>query len=234
MPHFNMAQHAPGAANPVAPSRHPLRYLLLMAGLGVGAPLLGYGLLAALARLGGWTWAFPGHPTDVSWESLALEALLVLPPFLSLLVWWYLLVTRAPQSTFRRGLLAGLVGAVTAFPLVGFLLGGVLEVVANPGQTISLIAALDASVLGAFVGLAVLIIPGSGWLWIGWVGLLGGLLGLLAGRQDRRPPPASARCRFLWQLWSLTPDAAEGGRGKRREGRGRGIAQWRMACRECF
>jgi hypothetical protein len=161
-----------------------------MGGLGVGVPLLGYGLLAAIAHFGGWTWAFLGDPTDVSWESLTL---LVLPPLVSLLLWWFLLVTRAPQPTFRRGLLAGLGGAVTAFPLDGFLLGGVLLVVANPGQTISTSDVLGAAVFGALLGLVVPIISWGAWLWIGWVGLLGGLLGLLAGRQDRRlPPPASA------------------------------------------
>jgi hypothetical protein len=113
--HLNMAHHSPGAASQVAPSRHPLRWLLLMGGLGVGAPLLGRGLLMAMARLGGWTWAFLGPPVAVSWEFLWLVALFVAPAFVSLLLWWFLLVTRAPRpwppgstdappSSARRGL----------------------------------------------------------------------------------------------------------------------------------
>jgi hypothetical protein len=188
--HRNTAHQASDAARPAVPPRQPLRWLLLMGGLGVGVPLLGYGMLAAMARLGGWQWAFLGHPTGLSW---ALLALLVPLPLVSLLAWWFLLVTRAPQATFRRGLLAGLCGAVTAFPLDGFLLGGVLVVVANPGQPISASAVLGVAVLGALLGLVVPIISPGAWLWIGGVGLLGGLLGVLAGRQDvRLPPPASA------------------------------------------
>jgi hypothetical protein len=189
MHHLNAARQSVEAARSAVPSPHPFRWLLLMAGLGIGVPLAGFGVLEAISLLGGWNWEFLGHPTGSSW---ALLALLVPLPFASLLLWWFLLVTRAPQSTFRRGLLAGLCGAITAFPLDGFLLGGALLMVANARQTVSPSAVLAAAVIGGLLGLVVPIISWGAWLWIGWIVLLGGLLGMLAGRQDRRlPSPAS-------------------------------------------
>jgi len=189
MHHPNAAHQSAEAARPAVPTPHPLRWLLLMGGLGIGVPLASFGVLEAISLLGGWNWEFLGHPTGLSW---ALLALLVPLPFTSLLLWWFVLVTRAPQSTFRRGLLAGLCGAVTAFPLDGFLLGGALLIGANPGQTVSSSAVLAAALIGGLLGLVVPIISWGAWLWIGWIALLGGLLGMLAGRQAPRLPPPSA------------------------------------------
>jgi hypothetical protein len=152
-----------------------------MGGLGVGFPLLCYGLLAFVAHVGGWRWEFLGHPGGLSWVLLAL---LVPLPFASLLLWWFLLVTRAKQPTFRRGLLAGVCGAVMAFPLDGGWMGCVLLVLANPGETISTGAFVGAAILGALLGLLIPIFSWVAWLWIGSMGLLGGLLGVLAGRRD--------------------------------------------------
>ena len=181
MPHNNNGNLFPGGARRKGPSSHPYIWLFLMGSLGVGLPLLFYGLLAFVAQIGGWRWEFLGHPDGLSWVLLAL---MVPPPFVSLLLWWFLLVTRAKQPTFWRGLLAGVCGAVVAFPLDGFLMGGVLLVVANPGVKISAVSIVGAGVLGAVLGLVVFIVSWGAWLWIGGMGLLGGLLGVLAGRGD--------------------------------------------------
>src|SRR5262249_17837257 len=82
MHYFNTAYES-AATRPVVPPRHPLRWLFLMAGLGIGLPLLGFGMLEAISLLGGWSWEFLGHPTGSSW---ALLALLLPLPFASLLL----------------------------------------------------------------------------------------------------------------------------------------------------
>ena len=134
MPPNNDRNLPHGGAKRKEPQSHRYIWLFLMGGLGVGLPLLFYGLLAFIAWIGGWRWEFLGHPDGLSWVLLAL---MIPPPFVSLLLWWFLLVTRAKQPTFRRGLLAGVCGAVFAFPLEGFWMGGVLLVMANPGGKIS-------------------------------------------------------------------------------------------------
>ena len=63
-------------------------------------------------------------------------------------------------------------------------MGGVLLVLANPGGKISAVSLVGAAVLGALVGLLVPIFSWVAWLWIGGMGLLGGLLAVLAGRRD--------------------------------------------------
>src|SRR5260221_695908 len=136
MPPNNNRNPSQGGARRKGPQSHPYIWLFLMGGLGVGLPLLFYGLLAFVAWIGGWRWEFLGHPDGLSWVLLAL---MVPPPFVSLLLWWFLLVTRAKQPTFRRGLLAGVCGAVFAFPLEGFWMGGVLLVLpvvtlSSPGR----------------------------------------------------------------------------------------------------
>src|SRR6266481_234131 len=170
MPPNNDRNLPHGGAKRKEPQSHRYIWLFLMGGLGVGLPLLFYGLLAFVAWIGGLSWV--------------LLALMVPPPFVSLLLWWFLLVTRAKQPTFRRGLLAGVCGAVFAFPLEGFWMGGVLLVLANPGGKISAVSLVGAAVLGALLGLLVPIFSWVAWLWIGGMGLLGGLLGVLAGRRD--------------------------------------------------
>ena len=181
MPPNNNRNPSHGGAKRKGPQSHPYIWLFLMGGLGVGLPLLFYGLLAFIAQIGGWRWEFLGHPDGLS---CVLLALMIPPPFVSLLLWWFLLVTRAQQPTFRRGLLAGVCGAVFAFPLEGFWMGGVLLVLANPGGKISAASFVGAAVLGALLGLLVPIFSWVAWLWIGGMGLLGGLLGVLAGRRD--------------------------------------------------
>lgn len=181
MPHNNNRNLSDGGARRKGPPIHPYIWLFLMGGLGVSLPFLGYGLLAFVAQVGGWRWEFLGHPDRLSWVFLAF---LLPPPFVSLLLWWFLLVTRATRPTFWRGLLAGVCGAVMAFPLDGFCIGCVLLVVANPGIKISAVFIVGAGVLGALLGLVDIIISWGAWLWIGGMGLLGGLLGVLAGRRD--------------------------------------------------
>ena len=178
MPHNNDSNPSHGGERRNGPQSHQYTWLLLMGGLGVGLPLFFYGLLAFVAQIGGWRWEFLGHPDGLSWVLLAF---MVPPPFVSLILWWFLLVTLAKQPTFWRGLLAGVFGAIIAFPLDGFWMGGVLLVMANPGGKISAVSFVGAAVLGALLGLLVPIFSWVAWLWIGGMGLLGGLLGVLAG-----------------------------------------------------
>src|SRR5260221_9662347 len=155
MPPNNNRNPSQGGARRKGPQSHPYIWLFLMVGLGVALLLLFYGLLAFVDWIGGWRWEFLGPPDGLSWVLLAF---MVPPPFVSLLLWWFLLVTRAQQPTFRRGLLAGVCGAVFAFPLEGFWMGGVLLVLANPGEKIFTASFLGAAVLGAMVGLLVRIV----------------------------------------------------------------------------
>lgn len=44
-------------------------------------------------------------------------------PVLSAIIWWYLIVNRAPRPTWKRGLVAALVAEFCAYPLTGITLG---------------------------------------------------------------------------------------------------------------
>src|SRR5258707_11742120 len=95
MPPNNNRNPSHGGERRKGPQSHPYIWLFLMGGLGVGLPLLFYGLLAFVAQIGGWGWGFFCHPHSLSWGLLAL---MVSPPFVSLLLWWFLLVARSKKQ----------------------------------------------------------------------------------------------------------------------------------------
>src|SRR5258708_8026109 len=104
MPPNNDRNLPHGGAKRKGPQSHPYIWLFLMGGLGVGLPLLFYGLLAFVAQIGGGRWGVFGSPPFLWWGLLPL---FFSPPRLPRLLSWFLLLTRANKHPqLPPGLLA--------------------------------------------------------------------------------------------------------------------------------
>ena len=134
--------------------------------------------------------SYPGEPSVpnpsplVWYQALGISTLLGIGPMLSMVICWYFIVNRAKRVTWYRGLLAGWIASVLAFPLTAIVAAWILGFL-SIGIQIQLPVLLGLSVLAAIISLSVL--PSLFGLATSILGiLLGSLLGWLQGRDEAR------------------------------------------------
>ncbi len=128
--------------------------------------------------------SLPNSPPLAWYDALGINVLLGIGPMLSMLICWYFIVNRAKRVTWYRGLLAGWVASVLAYPLtaiVAALILGFLSI----GINVQLPVLLGLSVLAAIISLFLL--PSLAGLAPSILGvILGSLLGWLQEHDEAR------------------------------------------------
>ena len=161
-------------------------YWLCIAG-GTGALTL---IAPALASVIGNALKFPPeislpHSPPLAWyNALGINVLLGLGPMLSMVICWHFIVNRAKRVTWYRGLLAGWVASVLAYPLTAIVAAWILGFL-SIGIQVQLPVLLGLSVLAAIISLSLL--PSLFGLATSIFGvILGSLLGWLLGHDEAR------------------------------------------------
>jgi hypothetical protein len=126
----------------------------------------------------------PNSPPLVWYKALGISILLGIGPMLSMLICWHFIVNRAKRVTWYRGLLAGWIASVLAYPLTAIVAAWILGFL-SIGSEIQLPVLLGLSVLAAIISLSLL--PSLFGLATSILGvMLGSLLGWLQGRDEAR------------------------------------------------
>lgn len=126
----------------------------------------------------------PNSPPLAWYTALGINVLLGIGPMLSMLICWYFIVNRAKRVTWYRGLLAGWVASVLAYPLTAIVAALILSFI-SIGIEVQLPVLLGLSVLAAISSLFVL--PSLAGLATSILGvILGSLLGWLQGHDEAR------------------------------------------------
>jgi hypothetical protein len=165
--------------------RRRRRYWLCIAG-GTGALTL---IAPALAGVIGNALKFhpeiSGHSPPLAWyNALGINIMLGIGPMLSMVICWHFVVNRAKRLTWYRGLLAGWVASVLAYPLTAIVAALLLSFM-SIGIEVQLPVLLGLSMLAAIISLFLL--PSLFGLSTSISGvLLGSLLGWLQGHDEAR------------------------------------------------
>ena len=134
--------------------------------------------------------SYPGEtylshsPALVWYKALGISILLGMGPMLSMLICWHFIVNRAKRVTWYRGLVAGWIASVLAYPLTAIVAAWILGFL-SIGVEIQLPVLLGLSVLAAIISFSLL--PSLFGLATSISGvMLGSLLGWLQGRDEAR------------------------------------------------
>lgn len=134
--------------------------------------------------------SLPNTPPLVWYKALGISALLGIGPMLSMLICWHFIVNSARRVTWYRGLLAGWIASVLAYPLTAIVAAWILGFL-SIGIEIQLPVLLGLSVLAAITSLSLL--PSLFGLATSILGvILGSLLGWLQGRDEAHAFPESS------------------------------------------
>lgn len=132
--------------------------------------------------------SYPGGPslptsTPPAWyNSLGISILLAIGPMLSALICWHFIVNSAQRVTWKRGLLAGLIASILAYPLTAIVAAWIVGLLSGGIQVPFL---LGFSALAAIISLSLLLsLYGLATSILGVI--LGALLGWLQGRDEAR------------------------------------------------
>ncbi len=129
-------------------------------------------------------WYLPNSPPLVWYKALGISILLGIGPMLSMVICWHFIVNRAKRVTWYRGLLAGWVASVLAYPLTAIVAALILSFM-SIGIEVQLPVLLGLSVLAAIISLFLL--PSLFGLATSILGvILGSLLGWLQGHDEAR------------------------------------------------
>jgi len=126
----------------------------------------------------------PNSPPQAWYYVLGIGILLGIGPMLSMVICWHFIVNRAKRVTWYRGLLAGWIASVLAYPLTAIVAAWILGFL-SIGIEIQLPVLLGLSVLAAIISLSFL--PSLFGLATNLLGvMLGSLLGWLQGHDEAR------------------------------------------------
>jgi hypothetical protein len=126
----------------------------------------------------------PNAPPLVWYKTLGISVLLGIGPLLSMLICWHFIVNRAKRVTWYRGLLAGWIASVLAYPLTAIVAAWILGFL-SIGIEVQLPVLFGLSVLAAIISLSLL--PSLTGLATSILGvMLGSLLGWFQGRDEAR------------------------------------------------
>jgi hypothetical protein len=126
----------------------------------------------------------PNSSPLVWYKALGISILLGIGPMLSMVICWHFIVNRAKRVTWYRGLLAGWIASVLAYPLTAIVAAWILGFL-SIGIEIQLPVLLGLSVLAAIISLSLL--PSLFGLATSLLGvILGSLLGWLQGHDEAR------------------------------------------------
>ncbi|TME05681.1 MAG: hypothetical protein E6I80_16390 [Chloroflexi bacterium] len=128
--------------------------------------------------------SLPNSPPLAWYHALGINVLLGIGPMLSMVICWHFIVNRAKRVTWYRGLLAGWVASVLAYPLTAIVAALILSFM-SIGIEVQLPVLLGLSVLAAIISLFLL--PSLFGLATSILGvILGSLLGWLQGHDEAR------------------------------------------------
>ncbi len=128
--------------------------------------------------------SLPNSPPLVWYKTLGISILLGIGPMLSMLICWHFIVNRAMRVTCYRGLLAGWVASVLAYPLTAIVAALILSFI-SIGIEVQLPVILGLSVLAAIISLFLLAsLTGLATSILGVI--LGSLLGWLQEHDEAR------------------------------------------------
>jgi hypothetical protein len=125
------------------------------------------------------------HTPALAWNNaLGINVLLGIGPMLSMVICWHFIVNRAKRVTWYRGLLAGWVASVLAYPLTAIVAALILGFM-SIGIEVQPSVLLGLSVLAAIISF--LLLPSLTGLATSVVGvMLGSLLGWFQGLDEAR------------------------------------------------
>ena len=128
--------------------------------------------------------AVRNSPPLVWYKALGISILLGIGPMLSMVICWLCIVNTAKRVTWYRGLLAGWIASVLAYPLTAIVAALILSFI-SIGIEVQLPVLLGLSVLAALISLFLL--PSLAGLATSILGvILGSLLGWLQGYDEAR------------------------------------------------